>query len=313
MAKQVIDKTEYIIKQISKTNKKNYENYVVTGIIHSLRSLNIDLEFKTQQFVEKENGDYYLTDLYFPQLQLHIEVDEEHHITNEINDKLRSIDIINVTECQIERIEFYKRDKNGKITKKEVYLKEVDKRINEVVSIIKKKSIGVSEKDDWFYRYSNPKEYYKEKGALDRKDNPTFRIATQIANLLGQNYEDNAQKTWVPNLKKYDGYSMWCPKIHNPHKDWTNTFCQNEGEDVLIQHNNKVGGDKKKQFEEQINDKFSNFPRITFPYLKDNLGVYGYKFRGIYELDKKKSSVERGVIYRRKHTELKLKKLKKLK
>ena len=95
MAKQVISKKEYIIKQISKTNKKNYENYVVTGIIHGVKSL--DLEFTTQQFVKKEDGKYYLTDLYFPQLKLHIEVDENHHIQNEKADKLRSTDIVNVT------------------------------------------------------------------------------------------------------------------------------------------------------------------------------------------------------------------------
>jgi len=298
MGKQVIDKADYIVKQISKTNKKNYENYVVTGIIHSIRSLNIDLEFKTQQFVEKKNGGYYITDLYFPQLKLHIEVDEEHHITNQINDKLRSIDIINVSDCKIERIEFYKRDENEEIIEKKVNLKEVDKRIKEVVAIIKQRGKEF-ENNDWFSRYINPKKYYEEKGVLDRKDNPTFRIAAQIANLLGQNYKDNAQKLWVANLKKYDGYSMWCPKIYNPHEDWTNTFCQTEGEDILIQQNNKEGEEKKKQFEKQINNKFSNFKRITFPYLKDNLGVYGYKFRGIYELDKENSSVERGIIYKR--------------
>lgn len=294
MAKQVTSKKEYIIKQISKTNNKDYENYVVTGIIHGIKSL--DLEFTTQQFVKSEVGKFYLTDLYFPALKLHIEIDERHHIQNEKSDKLRSTDIVNVTG----------HDNPLRIICYNNTLVSIDKRIEEVVSIIKKKSIGI-EKNDWFCRYSDPEQYYKEKGILNVDDNPTFRIAAQIANLLGQGYKDNAQITWVPNLKEYDEHSMWCPKIHNPHESWTNTFCQTEGEDVLIQQNNKGGGDKKKQFEEQINDKFSNFPRITFPYLKDNLGVYGYKFRGIYELDKKNSSVKRGVIYKRKHTELKLK------
>ena len=297
MAKQVTSKKEYIIKQISKTNNKDYENYVVTGIIHGIKSL--DLEFTTQQFVKSEVGKFYLTDLYFPELKLHIEVDERHHIQNEESDKLRSTDIVNVTG----------HDNPLRIICYNNTLVSIDKQIEEVVSKIKKKSIGI-EKNDWFCRYGNPEQYYKEKEILNVDDNPTFRIAAQIANLLGQGYKKNAQITWVPNLKKYDGYSMWCPKIHNPHEDWTNTFCQTEGEDVLIQQNNKGGEEKKKQFEEQINNKFSNFKRITFPYLKDNLGVYGYKFRGIYELDKENSSVEMGVIYKRKHTELKLKKLK---
>jgi hypothetical protein len=100
---------------------------------------------------------------------------------------------------------------------------------------------------------------------------------------------------------------MWCPKIDNSHEDWTNTFCPIDGEDVLIQQNNKIGISKKEQFEEQVNNKFSNFPRITFPYLKDNLGVFGYKFRGIYVLDKKSSSINGSVMYKRIEKELKLK------
>ncbi len=29
-------KKEFIVRQLAKTNKKNYENYVVTGIVHRL-------------------------------------------------------------------------------------------------------------------------------------------------------------------------------------------------------------------------------------------------------------------------------------
>ena len=174
MAKQVVSKKEYIIKQISKTNKKNYENYVVTGIIHGVKSL--DLEFTTQQFVKKEDGKYYLTDLYFPQLKLHIEVDENHHIQNEKADKLRSTDIVNVTGHDVlPPITCYNKHK----------IDSIDKQIEEVVTIIKKKSIGIPEKDDWFYRYSDPQAYYEKKGILNVYDNPTFRIGAQIANLLG--------------------------------------------------------------------------------------------------------------------------------
>lgn len=39
-------KLKYIIKQLSKTNKKNYENYVVTRIWHKLNDL--DYKFVTQ-------------------------------------------------------------------------------------------------------------------------------------------------------------------------------------------------------------------------------------------------------------------------
>lgn len=44
-----MNKKEYIIRQIAKTNKKNYENYVVTRIFHLINRL--DIKFVTQQYV----------------------------------------------------------------------------------------------------------------------------------------------------------------------------------------------------------------------------------------------------------------------
>ena len=66
---------KYIIKQISKTNKKNYENFVVTRIWHGLNCL--DVKFVTQQYFKRPDG-YALTDMFFPQFDLHIEIDEPH-------------------------------------------------------------------------------------------------------------------------------------------------------------------------------------------------------------------------------------------
>jgi len=47
-------KREYVIRQIAKTNKKNYENYVVTRIYHLLNRT--DVKFVTQQYVNRPEG-----------------------------------------------------------------------------------------------------------------------------------------------------------------------------------------------------------------------------------------------------------------
>ena len=66
-------KLDYITKQLRRTHNKKYENYVVTGIWHRLNDPT--LKFVTQQYVMRPDGRA-LTDMYFPQLQVHIEVDE---------------------------------------------------------------------------------------------------------------------------------------------------------------------------------------------------------------------------------------------
>ncbi|MFO8067398.1 MAG: hypothetical protein R6U11_07440, partial [Bacteroidales bacterium] len=71
-----MDKLDYIARQLSRARKKRYEHYVTTRIWHLLNDLTIKLV--TQQYVKRPEGRA-LTDIYFPQLQIHIEIDENHH------------------------------------------------------------------------------------------------------------------------------------------------------------------------------------------------------------------------------------------
>ena len=94
-------KREYVIRQIAKTNKKNYENYVVTRIYHLLNR--IDVKFVTQQYVNRPEG-HALTDMYFPQIKLHVEIDEPFHKKQIGLDIHRETDIIQATDQHISRI-----------------------------------------------------------------------------------------------------------------------------------------------------------------------------------------------------------------
>jgi len=125
-------KREYIIRQIAKTNKKNYENYVVTRIYHRLNRN--DLKFMTQQYVNRPDG-HALTDMYFPQLQLHIEIDEPFHKKQKKLDINRESDIIQATNHEIHRI---------KITED---LTKIDNQVESLVERIKK-NIEIKERND---------------------------------------------------------------------------------------------------------------------------------------------------------------------
>lgn len=125
-------KREYIIRQIAKTNKKNYENYVVTRIYHRLNRN--DLKFMTQQYVNRPDG-HALTDMYFPQLQLHIEIDEPFHKKQKKLDINRESDIIQATNHEIHRI---------KITED---LTKIDNQVESLVEQIKK-NIEIKERND---------------------------------------------------------------------------------------------------------------------------------------------------------------------
>ena len=75
-----MDKKEYIANQLKRTFNKKYENYCITRIYHLLKRN--DVQIITQQmFKRKEDGKIALADLYFPQINLSIEIDEPHHFS----------------------------------------------------------------------------------------------------------------------------------------------------------------------------------------------------------------------------------------
>ena len=74
-----MDKKEYIVNQLKRTYHKKYENYCITRIIHRLD--NEYIQFITQQLFKRPDGKFALADLYFPQLNISVEIDEPHHLT----------------------------------------------------------------------------------------------------------------------------------------------------------------------------------------------------------------------------------------
>lgn len=84
-----MDKLEYLIKTFSRTKRKDYENYILNAIWQKIDCL--DIRPVTQQYVKGDNNEYYLIDLYFPQLNIGVEVDEAFHKKNIESDLKREL------------------------------------------------------------------------------------------------------------------------------------------------------------------------------------------------------------------------------
>src|SRR6056300_1158007 len=104
-------KYNYYVEQIRRTfhvkkNKKDFrfkkhENFIITSLIHDERLR--DLKPLTQHYVPLANNNYALIDLYYPQIELAIEVDEPHHLDNIDKDKERQEKIEDLIQCDFRR------------------------------------------------------------------------------------------------------------------------------------------------------------------------------------------------------------------
>ena len=124
-----MDRLEYLVKTLSRTRRKDYENYVVNAVWNRLGDS--ELRPVSQQFVTGPDGECYFIDLYFPQLNVGVECDEAYHLGQTAHDRLRErtlIDVLSHVELDESYVPLHV-DVSGGFEKTEQQIDNVVKRI----------------------------------------------------------------------------------------------------------------------------------------------------------------------------------------
>ncbi|TRW49997.1 hypothetical protein FM042_03865 [Aliidiomarina halalkaliphila] len=95
-------KYNYLIEQLHRTAYKRHEAFIVSSLIHD-SSLS-KLKPCTQFYVRRTDSGYALVDIYYPQLNIAIEIDEPHHLNNKESDLSRQRHIEEHLACDFYRI-----------------------------------------------------------------------------------------------------------------------------------------------------------------------------------------------------------------
>ena len=95
-------KYDYFISQLHRTAYKKHESFIINSLLHDVRLL--DLKPSTQHYVKRndDSGQYALLDLYYPQINFAIEIDEPHH--NEVQDSKRQAEVEKKISADFRRI-----------------------------------------------------------------------------------------------------------------------------------------------------------------------------------------------------------------
>lgn len=277
-----MDKKEFIIKQLGRTKNKRYEAYVVTRIIHLLNDFNV--KFVTQQYVSRPEGRA-LTDLFFPQFGVHIEVDEGQHFTSAhlAADKVREADIVNATGHQIMRVD----------------VTQSFDSINDQIDVIVSR-LAVLKTSETFVPWDIEAEFdtqtYIDRGYIDVVDNVAFHTIKDACNCFGHNYR-GYQRAGATHPDPE--IMLWFPKLY-PNGEWDNQISddeeiiveRNENEDKAIAHVSSHLNNREKH----------KHQRIIFARVTGNLGDTLYRFRGLYKLDTEDSNEAVGLVWKRSST-----------
>ncbi|MCZ2356151.1 MAG: DUF559 domain-containing protein [Bacteroidia bacterium] len=272
-----MNKLDFISRQFSRAEKKRFEHYVVTRIWHLLNDLSI--KFVTQQYVSRPDGRA-LTDMFFPQLQIHIEIDEGHHKKQIEWDKLREADIINATGHEVLRVDVTQN------------IEAINTEIFKIVEHIKLKKSNSNDFKSWDIEAElNPKTYI-DKGFIDLNDDCAFRTMVDAANCFGNDYKPKGIWTGGAGHGKDNGKIIWFPKLYKNGK-WNNSISNDE---IEIREICELPENAKSHIDHVLKD---NRTRIVFARVKSPLGDIMYRFKGEYELDKNLTNYTDGLLWRR--------------
>lgn len=277
-------KLDYMERLFAKISKKKTESYVISRIWHQLDDDRV--KFVVQQYIRRTQDKYALADLYLPQLNIFIEINEPYHkdengVLREI-DRIRNEEILNITHSKPIIIDC---DNN---------IQEIHRQITNVVSLIKQR---IQEMDDNFQPWDDVStlsvEYHRNKGYLKVDDNECLRTTDDVAETFGTKPKHRgflrASGAAVPNKKNE---IIWWPNTE--HHLWCNELSE---DGIFIYEYPKAESKRVAHLKQWLSAPEET--RITFLRYKDDLGFCFYRFVGVFKLNKEKSIKENKCVWER--------------
>lgn len=277
-------KLDYITRMLSKISHKRLESYVIHRIWNALDDT--DIHFVFQQYVVRKEGKYALADLYLPQINLVVEIDEPAHFQNKEADIIREREISKLVD--VVRIKCY-NEING--VAEPCSLEELNNRINEVTNLIKSKITELGA-DFKAWKGVDAVSEIRQRGYISVKEKVSLCTIDDIAAIFGTRPRHRgflrASCVGVPN--KHDEV-VWWPNTE--HKLWDNSISD-DGKTITECPRNPT--ERESHMRQYLG---SQEKRITFLRYKDWLGITSYRFVGVFKINPAKSEKEHKCIWER--------------
>lgn len=270
---------------LTKISHKRLESYVIHRIWNKLNRT--DIRFDFQQYVRRKDGKYALADLYLPQLNISIEVNEPAHYYNMAEDLKRRSEV-SAHGLMVLNIDCYNVIDNKPV---ECTLEELNYRTDQVLLGIKYelgKRIASNSFIPWTMQ--NMVSVIKNRGVLRVEDYISINTIDDIAKIFGAKPKHKGYlREGGADIPNKPDWTVWWPNTKND--SWTNKI--DDDGTVITEY-------KKDNNSQYLNDRLKqNIKKVTF--IKDNnwLGNTSYRFIGVFELDKNASIAEGKCVWRK--------------
>ena len=262
-----------------RTKGKKYENFIVNAIYTKVG--NPDLMPVTQQYVRNPNDSrkYYLLDLYFPQINFGVEIDEGQHMSDEhqASDKERAEAIKNAIKCEEARIPIIDITTGEKRSYAEIcndidlVVQKIKQKINEQGGV---KWVTNEEKKQNFGIVKNGT------GIFSIEQDVTYRSITEIYNICGgcRGTGKDAKSLQKGFYRLNSNYYLWVPTLTVNDSFASTTQYSNYLSDdgtIITEINNNPQGWERESYHRDSD-------RIVFMRMRDIYGRPCIRFIGVF-------------------------------
>ena len=268
----------YLAKTLSRTTRKDYENYVINAVWNRIGDRTIK---PASQWYVKTQAGVHLIDLYFPQINFGVECDEGHHKRTQVADSERELTLIEVLSFDTQHpYSAFHID----VTKS---YEEIECRIDECVSVIQD-LIAKRRKANDFVEWIDvtPAQYFKHEQIIRSSDDIAFPTHAATVNaLMGSDGKVYQQGYFTPKGLDPE-YKFWFPQLEIEGKaqayGWHNILSDNG---MLITEYNDDVKSNLPSWERRAKRSFLSHTRVVFAKVKNPItNERMYKFIGVFKL-----------------------------
>jgi hypothetical protein len=287
---RILGKANYVANSLSKMKHKRWELYVISRVIHLLDDL--EIEFICQQVVLPDDGGRKFADLYFPQFNIYLEVNERGGHSKEVDqklDKVRQGEILRAVGARQEKIEIFSFDEQGGVL--DSSLEGINQKIDNFVTLLKKykqEHLLRGAFEPWDPSKKHDPAKFLKKGYLDVSENPSFLTHRDALRCFGYTKGHYQKAVW--RAASWENAFVWFPHFIK-HKDWLNIFSEDE---KVITETMLTSNENTRQ---RIEASDTNQVRYTFAKTRDKLGNTLYRFVGVFKNISKSEDVFGRLVF----------------
>jgi hypothetical protein len=268
-------KADFITDSLSKIQHKKWELYVISRIIHLLDDL--EIEFVCQQHILLKNGSSAFADLFFPQFNLYVEINEKAHADeqNKKLDAIRQHEILQAIDAKQYKIQTYVEEESVS----DIKLSELNLKIDLFIELLREKKQRLRESGQnlfkpWDLERKYDPQTFIDLGYLDSHENPCFRSQRDALRCFGYTKGHYQRGTW--RHPSWTSSQVWFPRFVK-HGLWRNVLSDDESRitETLLDSS---------QIAKHKNLNQDSVTKYTFAKTKDRLGNRLYRFVGAFIL-----------------------------